>query len=53
MRRARPLGVAVVGLGFMGRTHLAAYRAADGAGFANRVVAVHDRRAGGSGGGER
>lgn len=38
----RPIGVAVVGLGFMGRTHLAAYAAARAAGVANRVVAVCD-----------
>jgi predicted dehydrogenase len=34
--------VGIVGLGYMGRTHLAAYRAADGAGFPNRVVALCD-----------
>ncbi|MEX1024731.1 MAG: Gfo/Idh/MocA family oxidoreductase [Planctomycetota bacterium] len=39
------LGVAVVGLGFMGRTHVDAYRAAHAAGFANRLVAVADRSA--------
>jgi predicted dehydrogenase len=47
---ARPIGVGVIGLGFMGATHLAAYRAAHAAGFANRLVAVcdpdPDRRAG-------
>jgi predicted dehydrogenase len=37
-----PLGVGVIGLGFMGRTHVAAYRAADAAGHANRLVAVAD-----------
>jgi predicted dehydrogenase len=36
------LGVGIVGLGFMGRTHLAAYRAAHAAGHANRLVAVCD-----------
>jgi predicted dehydrogenase len=50
MKRTRPIGVGVVGLGFMGRTHVEAYRAADAAGFANRLVAVCDaspeRRAG-------
>lgn len=50
MSAARQIGVGVVGLGFMGRTHVEAYRAADAAGFANRLVAVCDaspeRRAG-------
>jgi predicted dehydrogenase len=44
------LKVAVCGLGFMGRTHLAAYAAARAAGCSNRLVAVADsspeRRAG-------
>lgn len=35
--------VGVVGLGFMGRTHVAAYRAAAVAGHANRIVALCDR----------
>jgi predicted dehydrogenase len=39
---AQSIGVGVAGLGFMGRTHLEAYRAADTAGFTNRVVAVCD-----------
>lgn len=47
---APPVGVGVIGLGFMGATHLAAYRTAHAAGFANRLVAVcdpdPDRRAG-------
>lgn len=57
MTRARPepIGVGVVGLGFMGRTHVGAYRRADRAGFANRLVAVcdrdPDRRAGRAGSG--
>lgn len=38
-----PLGVAVVGLGFMGRTHLAAWRRASVDGYPVRVRAVHDR----------
>ncbi len=46
--------VGVVGLGFMGRTHLGAYRAANELGFANELVAVCDsdpeRRAGRAGG---
>jgi len=46
----RPIGVGVIGLGFMGATHIAAYRAAHAAGFSNRLVAVcdpdPDRRAG-------
>ena len=37
--------VGVVGLGFMGRTHVAAYRAAAAAGHPNRLVAVCDREA--------
>lgn len=45
---ARGIGVGVLGLGFMGRAHLAAYRAADEAAsrnpaLANRLVAVCDR----------
>ncbi len=43
-------GVGVIGLGFMGRTHVAAWAAADAAGLKNRLVAVCDpdpaRRAG-------
>ena len=39
---AEPIRVAVVGLGFMGRTHLKAFQRADEAGFANRLVAVCD-----------
>lgn len=46
--------VGVVGLGFMGRTHLDAYRAASVRGFSNELVAVCDadpaRRAGKPGG---
>ncbi len=46
--------VGVVGLGFMGRTHLAAWRSADAAGYANEIAAVCDRpdvlAAGGRGG---
>lgn len=34
------VGVGVIGLGFMGATHVRAYSAANGAGFANRLVAV-------------
>jgi predicted dehydrogenase len=40
--RAREIGVGILGFGFMGRTHLAAYRAAAEAGFPNRVRAVCD-----------
>lgn len=49
--------VGVIGLGFMGRTHLAAYRSAEAAGLGCRVAAVADPRVhellrpGGSGGG--
>lgn len=39
------VNVGVIGLGFMGRTHLAAYQAARAAGVACRVVAVADRNA--------
>ncbi len=53
MSAARPLGVGVIGLGFMGRQHIASYRAAEAAGLANRLVAVcdpdPDRRAGRAG----
>lgn len=41
----RPIGVGVLGLGFMGRTHVAAYRSAHDAGFGNKLVAVADRSA--------
>ncbi len=37
-----PIGVGVVGLGLMGRTHVRAYEAAAAAGFACRVVALCD-----------
>jgi predicted dehydrogenase len=40
---AQPIGVGVIGLGFMGRTHLAAWQAAGRAGRACRLVAVADR----------
>lgn len=40
----RPIGVGVVGLGFMGGTHVAAYRSAHAAGHPNRLVAVCDSR---------
>ncbi|MFG0319691.1 MAG: Gfo/Idh/MocA family protein [Planctomycetota bacterium JB042] len=44
------VGVGVIGLGFMGRTHVGAYRRAAAAGLDNRLVAVCDadpaRRAG-------
>lgn len=50
MSGEREIGVGVIGLGFMGGTHLAAYRAAREAGFPNRLTAVcdadPDRRAG-------
>ena len=36
------LGIGIIGLGFMGQTHLGAYRRADEAGFGNRLVAVCD-----------
>lgn len=40
----RPVAVGVIGLGFMGPTHLRAYKAADAAGFRCSVIAVSDRR---------
>jgi predicted dehydrogenase len=40
-----PIGVGVIGLGVMGRTHVMAYRAADAAGLTNRLHAVCDRNA--------
>lgn len=39
---SREIRVGIVGLGFMGRTHLAAYRAAAAHGRPNRLVAVAD-----------
>jgi len=43
-KAARELRVGIVGFGFMGRTHLGAYRAAAKAGCPNRVVALCDQR---------
>ncbi|GAB4383715.1 MAG: Gfo/Idh/MocA family oxidoreductase [Phycisphaerales bacterium] len=37
------IGVGIIGLGFMGRTHLAAYQRAERDGFPCRVVAVSDQ----------
>jgi predicted dehydrogenase len=45
MSAQRPIGVGIVGLGFMGRTHLGAFAAANTAGFANKLVAVCDKSA--------
>lgn len=45
MSRRPPVGVGVIGLGFMGRTHLSAYRSAAAAGYPNRLVAVCDQSA--------
>ncbi|HTF89720.1 MAG TPA: Gfo/Idh/MocA family oxidoreductase [Planctomycetota bacterium] len=46
----RPTGIGIIGLGFMGRTHLAAFQGANAMGLSNRLVAVSDadpeRRAG-------
>jgi predicted dehydrogenase len=39
-----PIGIGVVGLGFMGRTHIGAYTSARTAGVANQLVAVADAR---------
>ncbi len=50
MSNTKPINVGVIGLGFMGQTHLRCYQAADAAGYRNRLVAVCDsspeRRAG-------
>lgn len=43
MSDERTIGVGVIGLGFMGQTHLAAYQKARDEGIACRVVAVSDR----------
>lgn len=43
MSARAPLGVGVIGLGFMGRTHLAAYEAARQAGYPLRIEAVADQ----------
>jgi predicted dehydrogenase len=43
MNQPGKIRVGVLGLGFMGRTHLAAWRAADAAGWPNEVTAVCDR----------
>ena len=40
--QTRPLGVAVLGLGFMGAQHVDAYRIAAASGLPNRLVAVCD-----------
>jgi len=39
---SKAIGVGVIGLGFMGRTHLAAWRAAERAGLPCKLVAVAD-----------
>ena len=44
MTAAPPLGVGIIGMGFMGATHLRAYAAAQQAGLPCRVVAVADAR---------
>jgi len=41
---SHPIRVGVIGLGFMGATHIAAYTAAAGAGFACVLTAVCDRK---------
>ena len=46
----KPLGVGVVGLGFMGRTHVAAYAAAQAAGHPCNLVMVCDPKPQGLGG---
>ena len=38
----RPVGIGVIGLGFMGRTHLAAWKAAEQSGLPCKLVAVAD-----------
>jgi predicted dehydrogenase len=39
---AKPIGIGVIGLGFMGATHIRAYHAAAAAGFPCRLAAVSD-----------
>lgn len=46
MSDRRSIGVGVIGLGFMGRTHVRAWQKADAAGFASPLVAVCDSDAG-------
>ncbi len=41
--KPEPVGIGVIGLGFMGRTHIEAYEAARRAGYNCRLVAVCDR----------
>src|SRR5690554_1888149 len=41
---SQPLRIGIIGLGFMGATHVGAFRAARDAGFANDLVAVCDRK---------
>lgn len=43
MSADQPIGVGIIGLGFMGRTHLAAYQAAAVAGHPVRVAGICDR----------
>ena len=45
MQDKRAIGIGVIGLGFMGRTHMDAYAAARVAGYACRLRAVADRNA--------
>ena len=52
-RRQDPVGVGIVGSGFMGRTHAAAYAAAAEAGAANRLLGVFDTGAARRGGNTR
>ncbi len=40
---ARTIGIGIIGMGFMGRTHLASFAAAQAAGLPCRLVAVADR----------
>ncbi len=53
MSNRKEIGIGVLGLGFMGRTHVRAYAQANERGFSNRLVAVCDsnpeRRAGRTG----
>lgn len=43
MNAKEPINVGVIGLGFMGQTHIKAYAAANEAGFTNALAAVCDR----------
>lgn len=41
--KSKPIGVGVIGMGFMGRTHVAAYESARQNGYACKLIAICDR----------